>query len=198
VSEAINGWWDGAVEPFNPGAIGTYGFVVRAADQVLATEHGLSAVPFSEEATNNVAEYVGLVKLLDWLVRNGHTSASVRLFGDSKLVISQVVGKWKVNTERLQPLHRLARDYVLLFRDLTIDWVPREENKEADGLTHRAYVEYLDQNPDALKQLPLASPGHLETLRDHGIETYRYMGVREANRLLERRLRALEAAREEH
>lgn len=196
--QEIRGWWDGSVEPVNPQGIGTYGFVVRRGEDLLAKERGLSAEPFSHEATNNIAEYVGLVKLLDWLVRNGHTKSPVRLFGDSKLIISQVVGKWKVNTEHLQPFHGLARDYVSMFADISITWVPREENREADLLTHEAYVEYLDQNPHALQKLPLASATHLETLRDHGIETYRYMGVREASRLLERRLRSLEKAREEH
>ena len=198
MTDEIRGWWDGSTEPVNPSAISTYGCLARRGDELLFQEQGLAAEPFTEHSTNNVAEYVGLIKLLDWLVKNGHHAARVRLFGDSKLVISQVVGKWKVNTEHLQPLHRLAREYVGMFQDIRITWVPREENREADLLTHQAYVEYLDGNPQALQKLPLATEAHLETLRDHGIETYRYMGVREANRLLERRLRAIETARDQH
>src|SRR5213083_298525 len=82
----------------NPGPAG-YGAVVRDADtgEVLAERAGTLGT-----TTNNVAEYQGLLAGLRAAAEMGPSSVEARL--DSKLVVEQVSGRWKVKQPHLQPL----------------------------------------------------------------------------------------------
>ena len=116
----------------NPGPAG-YGAVVRdAADgQVLA-----ETAEFLGTATNNVAEYRGLIAGL----RAAHAldpEATVRVRMDSKLVVEQMSGRWKIKHPAMRPL---AREAAAVFPPgaVTYEWVPRERNKHADRLANEA------------------------------------------------------------
>ena len=87
-------------------------------------------------ATNNVAEYRGLLEALALAERAG--AADVRLFADSELVVKQMRGEYKVRHPDLIPLHAEARRRVAGFRSFEIAHVPRERNKDADRLVNRA------------------------------------------------------------
>lgn len=61
--------------------------------------------------TNNAAEYIGLVKLLEWAVRCGYDN--LEIFCDSILVVNQVNGLWKINKEELKASYTTARELML-------------------------------------------------------------------------------------
>ncbi|WP_188187169.1 bifunctional RNase H/acid phosphatase [Nonomuraea sp. SYSU D8015] len=118
----------------NPGPAG-YGAVVRdAADgQVLAEVAEAIGV-----TTNNVAEYRGLIAGLTAVLRLGGEGASVAVRMDSKLVIEQMAGRWKVKHEGLRPLALEAGALVRRLRVTEWTWIPRERNQHADRLANEA------------------------------------------------------------
>jgi ribonuclease HI len=87
-------------------------------------------------ATNNVAEYRGLLEALALAERSG--ASEVRLFADSELVVKQMRGEYKVRHPDLIPLAMEARRRASGFASFSIEHVPRERNKEADRLVNRA------------------------------------------------------------
>ncbi len=143
-------YFDGLCQPINPGGIACYAFLIKNDGRTIYKERGLAAEPFSEGATNNVAEYTALVKALEWLVANKRESDVVRVRGDSNLVISQLRGEFRVRKKALMPLFQKAALLKNKFADITFQWVAREENKEADKLSEEAYNNVLLDNPKLL------------------------------------------------
>ncbi|MEU7911804.1 bifunctional RNase H/acid phosphatase [Microbispora bryophytorum] len=116
----------------NPGPAG-YGAVVKDdAGRVLA-----EAAESIGTATNNVAEYRGLIAGLRALLALGAEGAQVEVRMDSKLVIEQMAGRWKVKHEGLRPLALEAAGLARRFR-VTWTWIPRERNSYADRLANEA------------------------------------------------------------
>ncbi|QKW19375.1 bifunctional RNase H/acid phosphatase [Kitasatospora sp. NA04385] len=116
----------------NPGPAG-YGAVVRDADtgQVL-----VEAAEYIGHATNNVAEYRGLIAGLR-AARDLDPDARVEVRMDSKLVVEQMSGRWQVKHPDMRPLAAEARA-VLPAGQVTYGWIPRERNKAADRLANEA------------------------------------------------------------
>ena len=127
--------------------------MVKSHGQTIHRGYGIAGEPFSRDSTNNVAEYTALIKALEWLVANNLDTNIIKVVGDSKLVISQLQGQFKVKSKRIIPLYRRAKKLKELFKNLEFRLVPREENKEADGLTNRAYREALEDNPSYRKRI---------------------------------------------
>ncbi|WP_243675002.1 ribonuclease HI [Vulcanisaeta distributa] len=120
-------YFDGACEPRNPGGVGTYGFVIYGnEDDVVHEDYGIACEP-SPKCTNNVAEYTGLIKALEWLVGNGYSGSRVIIRGDSQLVIRQLMGVYSVRAEHLRPLYDRALELLKNF-SAKLEWVPRERN----------------------------------------------------------------------
>jgi len=134
-------YFDGLCLPKNPGGVACYGFVVYENGKELSRGYGLAARPWSEEATNNVAEYVGLLKGLEWISRN-RPKEDVTVRGDSRLIVMQMAGKFKVRSKRLRPLHERCKMLESKLGNVVYEWVPRETNREADRLTEEAYREF--------------------------------------------------------
>lgn len=95
----IKVYFDGLCQPVNPGGIACYAFVVKRNDETFHSDYGLAAEPFSQDATNNVAEYTALIKALEWLVTNNFSSGEVEVIGDSEFVVNQQNGKYKVKSK---------------------------------------------------------------------------------------------------
>lgn len=169
--------FDGLCQPINPQGIACYGFVARRGDTVLHEEHGLATEPFTESATNNLAEYVGLLKALAWLDREGHHDRPVRVHGDSMMVVEQMMGKYKPKADSILAAYHEARALTGRFRDLTVTWVPRAENGHADDLTERAYREAMETNAEWRRRAEvfLATPAELAALQRRGIPVKPYM-----------------------
>jgi probable phosphoglycerate mutase len=116
----------------NPGPAG-YGAVVRTADRSTVLAETKQAIGV---ATNNVAEYRGLIAGLDDALQMGATE--VEAFLDSKLVVEQMSGRWKVKHPDLIELHAQARKLASRFDRISYAWVPRAENSHADRLANEA------------------------------------------------------------
>ena len=143
----IEAYFDGLCEP-NPGGVATYGFVVRKDGKTVYEGHGLAGTPKTPQATNNVAEYTGLIKALEWLLGQ-KTGGPIIIRGDSDLVIKQVKGLYKVKSGLLAPLHRRVKELQEEFKDISFEWIQRERNSDADRLTNLAYAEYTGQSMKA-------------------------------------------------
>ena len=86
--------------------------------------------------TNNVAEWTGVVEALKLARRLG--AERVDLFLDSKLIVEQLHGRWKVKDAKLQPLHAEAKGMLSEFRRWSATHVPRAQNSTADRLANEA------------------------------------------------------------
>ncbi|MDT3398709.1 bifunctional RNase H/acid phosphatase [Streptomyces sp. B1866] len=116
----------------NPGPAG-YGAVVL--DQVTG-EPLAETAEYIGTATNNVAEYRGLIAGLR-AARELDPEAVVRVRMDSKLVVEQMSGRWKIKHPDMRPLAAEART-VFPASQVTYEWIPRERNKRADRLANEA------------------------------------------------------------
>ena len=89
-----------------------------------------------EHGTNNEAEYLAAIRALEGALACG--ARHVALFGDSRLVVNQIAGKWGVGAPNLVPYHQRAVAAVRRLASCNISWIPREQNSEADELSSRA------------------------------------------------------------
>lgn len=124
----ITAYFDGGAR-INPGPAGYGVHIVDDQGTVLAELHGSLGI-----ATNNVAEYHGLIAALQWAVEHNLTQLSIK--GDSLLIIEQMRGNYKVKNEGLRPLHLQARMLVMQIGDVRFAHVPREQNEDADRLSN--------------------------------------------------------------
>jgi probable phosphoglycerate mutase len=90
-------------------------------------------------ATNNVAEYRGLLAALDWAATHGVETLHVK--SDSDLLVKQMRGEYRVKHPGLQPLWEQARDLAKRIRHVRYEHVRREFNKDADRLANEAMDE---------------------------------------------------------
>ncbi|GAA3851114.1 bifunctional RNase H/acid phosphatase [Streptomyces lacrimifluminis] len=117
----------------NPGPAGYGSVVIDAATGETLAE----AAEYIGVATNNVAEYRGLVAGLR-AARELDPTATVHVRMDSKLVVEQMSGRWKIKHPDMKPL---AAEAARVFPDagqVTYEWIPREKNKHADRLANEA------------------------------------------------------------
>ena len=117
----------------NPGPAG-YGAVIHEGNMVVAELYDFIGI-----ATNNVAEYSGLVAGLS-AIHQLDPAATIDVRMDSKLVVEQMSGRWQIKHADMRALAKEARS--LHSPDLVnYTWIPREENSHADRLANRALDE---------------------------------------------------------
>jgi broad specificity phosphatase PhoE/ribonuclease HI len=116
----------------NPGPAG-YGAVVRDAETGEVLREVAAGIGV---ASNNVAEYRGLIAALQAALDVGADEVEARM--DSLLVVNQMSGVWKVKHEAMKPLASEAAGLVRRFRSVRFRHVPRERNKHADRLANEA------------------------------------------------------------
>ena len=135
----------------NPGPAG-YGVRIQSADGTLLDElYGALGI-----ATNNVAEYNGLLAALQWAI--DHDAQRVHIRADSELLVKQLRGEYKVKNSGLRPLYVRARLLVAQLDDVKFEHVRREFNTEADRLSNLGIDE-------AVAQLKKASGSRLKISR---------------------------------
>jgi ribonuclease HI len=115
----------------NPGPAG-YGVRIEQRDGTLVDEFG-DAIGI---ATNNVAEYRALLAALEWALTHGRRQLHVR--SDSLLLVQQMLGKFKVKSVGLQPLHARARQLAREIGRVSFEHVGRSSNGHADRLANAA------------------------------------------------------------
>lgn len=133
---------DGAARG-NPGPAGI-GIVIKKSSEIL-----IEASAYIGKTTNNVAEYLALIRGLEEALLLG--IKEIDCFVDSELLAKQINGEYKVKNEGLIPLSHHLRELINKFKKFSISHTVREENKQADKLANRGIDEY------SLKSSPLFS-----------------------------------------
>ncbi len=137
----VNVYCDGASRN-NPGDAGI-GVVIKSGDNKKVL---LEAADYIGQTTNNVAEYMALIRGLEEALILGAKEAS--FFCDSELLVKQMNGEYKVKNEGLRPLYLHARSLASKFKTFTIKHVYREHNEHADELSNRGIDEHFKkENP---------------------------------------------------
>ena len=119
----------------NPGPAGYGVHIIDQGGNVLAELYEAIGT-----ATNNIAEYRGLLAALEWAVAHGHTRLHIK--SDSQLLVHQMNGVYRIKHPGLLPLYRQARHLMAKVGAVTLEHVRREQNKEADRLSNLG----MDQN----------------------------------------------------
>lgn len=138
----------------NPGIAGS-GTVVYSGDHKKVLRE--IAWVFAEKVTNNVAEYQGLINGLRAAAELG--ARTVTVFMDSKLVVEQMSGRWKIKHPDMQKLAMEAKRLISTFQTVHFEWVPRKRNAKADALANKAMDAAAHGAPEGpLGGSPAATP----------------------------------------
>lgn len=133
-------YFDGACLPYNPGGIVCYGYVIKEkGGKVIAQGKGIDL----EKKTNNEAEYVALIKALEEAIKKFNLE-NVLIYGDSQLVVNQINGSFEVRSSNLLPLYLKTLGLLKNFKNWKVQWIPRDKNEEADFLSKKAFLEYVE------------------------------------------------------
>ncbi len=116
--------------------MGAYGFVVYRDGVKVSEGRG----PAGDRVTNNYSEYFALIRALQSIISNLDEPVVVK--SDSRLIVNQMSGEWKVKKGAYLPKYREAKELARRFKSLKFVWIPRERNAEADELSRRAYSEF--------------------------------------------------------
>ena len=190
----IFGYFDGLCQPYNPRGVACFGFMVEMYENESIIQkiekYGLACEPFSEVATNNVAEYVGLINLLRYLIENNLTNQSICIYGDSQLVVNQTNHKYRVKSERLLSYFIKTKKLFSQFENISINWIPREKNNVVDKLSKKGYEEFMDKHYQKYRKnidKHMATKKQLEELKNIEIIPEKYMSKIEVNRIIKKR-----------
>lgn len=135
-----NAWFDGAANP-NPGRRGIGGLLTGPHGERIEISCDIG------HGTNNEAEYAALIAVLDAAIEAGVQSLTI--YGDSQLVIKQVSGEWLINAKSLVPMCQTVIALKKEIPRVTISWIPRDENGEADALSKKAIGTLSDEAVDS-------------------------------------------------
>jgi len=124
---AIQVYIDGAARG-NPGPAGI-GVVIKDGSKIIE-EIGA----YIGKTTNNMAEYISLIRGLEEVLIRGYKSAN--FFSDSELLVKQLNGEYKVKHENLAPLHYHALTLIDRMEDFSVKFVTRDRNEHADKLAN--------------------------------------------------------------
>jgi ribonuclease HI len=132
---------DGSCEPVNPYGNMGWGYVIKdCTGQTIATGTGYE--PEGDENSNNVAEYMGLHDALIWLIQSKHCGKKILFLSDSKLVVNQMGGFWRIKEGFYRESALVCESLIdEWFTNSRFVWIPRELNTEADELSKQAQEE---------------------------------------------------------
>lgn len=135
----------GICEPRNPSGVIAWGYVIEVNGEAFV---GGGSRPAAAENTNNRAAYFGLgvalKKLQEHCAEKSIKLDRLRILGDSTLVISQVSGTAKINESFLRKCQDKIAEQLAAIIDpagVSIQWIPRGDNNEANSAARRAYAE---------------------------------------------------------
>jgi ribonuclease HI len=131
---------DGLCEPCNPGGVASYGFVIYRNSAISYKE--AKVVGQGVGMSNNVAEYTALCRALSLLLHQNLHHEEIAVKSDSKLVVNQMSGWWNSHGGLYHEAYKQALSLAQCFSNISFEWIPRELNEEADGLSRQAYEEH--------------------------------------------------------
>jgi ribonuclease HI len=146
-TSGITAFFDGATWP-NPGGPAAAGALVKR-DGV--TVFRTCSYLGDYQTTNNVAEYSGLILILNYLIQES-ISETATIYGDSNLVIQQMLGNWEIKEPTLKKprwyaSHAKQAKALAKPLNLKFQWIPRELNTEADKLSNQPLIDRGIRNP---------------------------------------------------
>jgi len=125
----VTAWIDGGVRN-NPG-VGVSAFILDTGGGKIIQE----SIKHSTEVTNNEAEYLALIKLLEYCI--AHKIENILINTDSQLVAHQINGLYQVKADNIRALYEKAKALMSQLKNVKVRHVPRKKNKEADRLVHQ-------------------------------------------------------------
>lgn len=136
--DSYNCWCDGACEPDNPGGHMGMGALIKGEDGFIEMAHSAYRAANSNN-TNNTAEYGSLYYVLKWFIDNELCSKKITVHGDSKLVMFQMAGTWRIKESNAKylPAAKICKEMVKKFSNIKFVWIPREQNEECDALSKK-------------------------------------------------------------
>lgn len=127
-------WFDGYCEN-NPYGDCGIGVVIKQDGKDL---HSISEhIGKGQGMSSNVAEYEALRKGLAYLKDNNLQNEEIRFYGDSKMVIMQMSGKWKIKGGIYREKALEVKELLKCFSNTVLKWIPREQNTKADELSSK-------------------------------------------------------------
>jgi ribonuclease HI len=126
-------YFDGACEPRNPGGNIGFGAVIYRDGATVWTASGM--FPAARDHSNNVAEYMAFIAILNEQRAKGRAGARIEIRGDSKLVINQMFGTWRIKGGLYASHARQAKSLLRHFPQARGVWIPRRQNSVADDLS---------------------------------------------------------------
>jgi ribonuclease HI len=111
-----------------------YGVVIYDAENRRVFRKG-GMVDAAAANTNNVAEYMALNAALDWLIEHSFEDRAIMVRGDSKLVIEQCFGNWRIKSGAYVAFAHDAKEKLARFTSIKGEWIRRNDNDEADELS---------------------------------------------------------------
>ena len=145
----------------NPGPAAA-GFVLTNESKKLL----LAKAVFLGDATNNVAEYNGLIKALEMAKKlNART---IEAFSDSELMVKQINGQYRVKNAGLKPLYGKCLDSLAEFESWQLSYIARDKNKKADAMVNKALDMQADVEEKPKSKSPKTKPTRLGVLISGG------------------------------
>jgi ribonuclease HI len=132
----IEVFYDGACEPINPGGNAGFGALIKMDGKTIWEKSDF--VGEGSKMSNNVAEYAGMIGVLEELINRGLEDERIVVHGDNKMTIMQMAGAWKAKKGLYLPWYWKCRALVKRFDRIEFKWIPREMNSEADALSKQA------------------------------------------------------------
>jgi len=134
----FSAYFDGACEPINPNGTAAYGVVVFKDNRIVWLSSETYYPTLNQTTTNNMAEYAGFLKLLQFFSDQKMRNESIEILGDSKLVINQMFNGWSISSGSYLPLANKSKELLKIFPHVLGRWIPKEENTIADKLSRQA------------------------------------------------------------
>ena len=117
----------------NPGLSGAGSVIYKNEEEIWANSYFIS-----DSATNNVAEYFGLIRGLKRAIKMNIRSLIIK--GDSQLIIKQMKGEYQVKSESMIELYNIAKELEKEFENISYEHVYRKYNKRADQLSNEGLL----------------------------------------------------------
>jgi len=126
-------WFDGACGPRNPGGHTSCAVVIKQDGKDVFVFN--SYLGHGENMSNNVGEYSGIILVLTWLISHPNVDYCT-IYGDSKLVIYQLLGKWQAHEGMYKPYYEIAKKlYEPIKHKIKLKLIPRHLNEQCDALS---------------------------------------------------------------
>lgn len=126
------------------GGVASYGYLIKKDSSTVRKDYGML---LEDRVTNNYAEYMAVIKGLEWIKDSGIDFESIAIRSDSQLLVKQVNGEWSVNSDNLKDLHKEVKDLFEYFeknnKSVEIEHVDRDNNQEADELSQLALEDHF-------------------------------------------------------